>query len=300
VLLASVLKPWHIAMEKRLQLVLMAGLAVTISLSFATLYLQAEAPNSAASITASTDDSGHKVYVNESVVVPAKRSASGTARQNSLVYWSATGHCWKPVPSANIRAARSAAAEVNQYLDHDANAASSLQAHSLARGKPFTEQEINAAIDQAAARHNVDPSLVRSVIKVESNFNPNAVSRKGAMGLMQLMPQTARQLNVSNPFDPSQNVDAGVRHLKQLMESYKGDVKLTLAAYNAGQGAVARSNGIPHFAETRKYVSRITALYYGGAEPGSNFAGLSINSVSPEPVRVQRDAKGVLYISNTD
>lgn len=291
------LKPWHIAMEKRLQLALMAGLITATSLSL-TPYVRAEAAKTAASITASTDDSGHRVYVNESVVVPVKRTSSGsTARQNSLVYWSATGHCWKPVPSANIRAARSAAAEVNQYLDHDSHAVAS---QSLGLGKAFTEQEINAAIDQAASRHNVDPSLVRSVIKVESNFNPNAVSRKGAMGLMQLMPQTARQLNVTNPFDPSQNVDAGVRHLKQLMESYKGDVKLTLAAYNAGQGAVARSNGIPHFAETRRYVNRITALYYGGAEPSSNFAGLSINSVSHEPVRVQRDAKGVLYISNTE
>jgi soluble lytic murein transglycosylase-like protein len=162
----------------------------------------------------------------------------------------------------------------------------------------FSPEDVEKAIDEAAARHNVDPNLVRSVIKVESNFNPNAVSRKGAMGLMQLMPQTARQLNVVNPFDPAQNVDAGVRHLKKLMESYGGDVKLTLAAYNAGAGAVARSAGIPHFSETRNYVNRITQLYYGGYDvhPGSHLLGAPVH----DPVRVQRDARGVLYISNTD
>ena len=284
-------------MEKRLQLGLTLGLATAAFLSFTSSYLPAET-GPAAQITASTDDSGHKVYVNETVVMPStKRSPSGT-RQSGLVYWSATGHRWKPVAPANIRAARSAAAEINQYLDHEGNAAASSPAASP--GKIFSEREINAAIDEAAARHNVDPSLVRAVIKVESNFNPNAVSRKGAMGLMQLMPQTAHQLKVTNPFDPGQNVDAGVRHLKQLMESYGGDVKLTLAAYNAGQGAVSRSNGIPHFAETRKYVNRITALYYGAADTGAHFTGLTMNSVSREPVRVERDAKGVLYISNTE
>src|SRR6202171_2266250 len=142
---------------------------------------------------------------------------------------------------------------------------------------------MNAAICQAASRHNVDPSLVRAVIRVESNFNPNAVSRTGAMGLMQLMPQTARQLNVVNPFDPQQNVDACVLHLKRLMESYGGDVKLTLAAYNAGAGAVARSAGVPHFRETRNYVRRITQLYYGDAASGYRIMSSAVH----EPVRVK-------------
>jgi soluble lytic murein transglycosylase-like protein len=142
----------------------------------------------------------------------------------------------------------------------------------------------------------VDPSLVRSVVKVESNFNPNAVSRKGAMGLMQLMPSTARSLNVSNPFDPQQNVDAGVRHLRRLLDSYGGNVSLSLAAYNAGSGAVARSAGVPHFRETQNYVRRITNLYNGGSEPGSYIFGNPVH----EPVHVQRDARGVLHMSNTE
>jgi soluble lytic murein transglycosylase-like protein len=214
------------------------------------------------------------------------------------MYWSAKENRWKPVPPANaadMKAARSAAAEVTHYFGHEsAQSANARIVNANFRGKTVSPQDIDAAIAMSAARHNVDPNLVRAVVKVESNFNPNAVSRKGAMGLMQLMPSTARQLKVGNPFDPEQNVDAGVRHLKQLLESYGGDVKLTLAAYNAGSGAVARSAGIPHYAETRNYVRRITDLYYGGFNLGPS------SGYSREPVRVQRDARGVLYISNTE
>jgi soluble lytic murein transglycosylase-like protein len=195
-----------------------------------------------------------------------------------------------------MQAARSAAAEVSRIFSRDSyQSANAKIVTANFGGKQMSQGDIDAAIDMAAARHNVDPNLVRAVVKVESNFNPNAVSRKGAMGLMQLMPSTARQLKVRNPFDPEQNVDAGVRHLKQLLENYGGDVKLTLAAYNAGSGAVARSAGIPRFAETQNYVRRITNLYYGGFNVGP----LS-GSSSRDPVRVQRDARGVLYISNTD
>jgi soluble lytic murein transglycosylase-like protein len=293
---AVFVKIWHSAMQKRLQLALMASPIIATFLSFTTPYLQADAGSgrALAVITSSTDDNGRKVYVNESfAAVPSKRSEA-PARRASLAFWSATEHRWKPVPSANVRAARSAAAEVNHYLGEQPGESTSLT--SFAPGKSFSPQDIDAAINRAAARHNVDPNLVRAVIKVESNFNPNAVSRKGAMGLMQLMPQTARQLKVANPFDPQQNVDAGVRHLKQLMENYGGDVTLTLAAYNAGQGAVARSAGIPHFAETRNYVKRITQLYYGGSDPGSHF----LLSPMHDPIHVQRDARGVLHISNTE
>ena len=286
-------------MRKNLKFALMASSVFATSLFFVTPSLQAEAGSGpAATITTTTDDNGRKIFVNESVPTSsAKRTQAPAARNSSLVYWSTTQHRWKPVPSANIRAARSAAAEVNQYLGHDSGSTQGEGQFSNSTSTiPFTSEQIDAAIDQAAARHNVDPSLVRAVIKVESNFNPNAVSRKGAVGLMQLMPQTARSLHVTNPFDPEQNVDAGVRHLKQLMESYGGDVKLSLAAYNAGAGAVARSGGVPRFAETRNYVKRITQLYYSGSDPGSRILSNPVH----EPVRVQRDARGVLYFSNTD
>lgn len=282
-------------MRKHLQLALMATPVIATFLSLTAPYVQAEAGSDSSNpvITTTTDDYGRTIYVNEAPPAKATKRSEAPARQSSLVFWSVTQHRWKPVPSANVRAARSAAAEVSHYLDQGNEASSS---SNFVRGRAFTQQEIDAAIEQAAARHNVDPSLVRAVIKVESNFNPNAVSRKGAMGLMQLMPQTARQLKVANPFDPEQNVDAGVRHLKQLMESYGGDVKLTLAAYNAGPGAVARSAGVPRFAETRLYVKRITQLYYGGSDSGSHILGGPVH----EPIHVQRDARGVLYISNTD
>ncbi len=283
-------------MRKHLQIALMATPVIAASLSLYAPPVFA-ADDAAAKMVATTDDSGRTVYTNDVVVTPAKGARNGSvSRRNGLVYWSDKEKRFKPVPSATMGAARSAAAEVNQYLTHESNPEDAARSNYLRSNTPISQQDVDAAIEQAAARHNVDPNLVRSVIKVESNFNPNAVSRKGAMGLMQLMPRTARSLHVTNPFDPQQNVDAGVRHLKSLLESYGGNIKLSLAAYNAGAGAVARSSGVPRFAETQNYVRRITEIYYGGGQPGSRVVG----NVVHDPVRVQRDARGVLYISNTD
>lgn len=285
-------------MRKRLQIALMAATTAATLLSF-TPQLHAGGDDSAPPITA-TDEHGRTIYVNDEVS-PTRHAEPAEAPRRQLMYWSSKENRWKPVPSANtssMRAARSAAAEVSEFIGHQSARDSNQSANAKimaanAQTTAATSFDIDSAIEQAAARHNVDANLVRAVVKVESNFNPNAVSRKGAMGLMQLMPSTARQLKVNNPFDPEQNVDAGVRQLKQLLDSYGGNVKLTLAAYNAGAGAVARSSGVPHFAETQNYVRRITNLYYSGA-------AFAPADTPRDPVHIQRDARGILYISNTE
>ena len=120
--------------------------------------------------------------------------------------------------------------------------------------------EVYQAIAQHSGKHGVDPALVRAVIRAESSFNADAVSRKGAMGLMQLMPRTARSLNLSNPYDPQQNISGGVRHLRYLLDRFQGNIPLAVAAYNAGETRV--SNGrIPQIAETREYVRRVLRYY---------------------------------------
>ncbi len=165
-------------------------------------------------------------------------------------------------------------------------------AQATAADHSVSAADIDRYIEDASSRHHVDPELVRALVKVESNFNAHAVSSKGAMGLMQLMPATARRYAVHNPFDAAQNVDAGVRHLKGLLENFRGDVSLSLAAYNAGQGAVERSRGIPPYTETRNYVKRITSLM-GSASP-------AVLSGMPVPIHIRRDERGRLVITNTD
>src|SRR5262249_32658570 len=123
---------------------------------------------------------------------------------------------------------------------------------SRLKGGAFTRE-----IRESAERHGVSAQLVQAVVRAESAFNPWAVSRKGARGLMQLMPQTASALGVRDAFNPGQNIDGGVRHLRQLIDRYPGNIALAVAAYNAGAGAVDAYAGIPPFPETQQYVKKV-------------------------------------------
>jgi soluble lytic murein transglycosylase-like protein len=128
--------------------------------------------------------------------------------------------------------------------------------------------EFEQIINSCALQYGVDKSLVKAVIHAESGYNPNAVSAKGASGLMQLMPNTARSLKVANSFDPADNIRGGVRYLKFLLDTFKGDVTLALAAYNAGLSRVAQYGGVPPYAETRNYVAKV--LSYKNSYQNSN------------------------------
>jgi hypothetical protein len=156
--------------------------------------------------------------------------------------------------------------------------------HSAAwRLRPNYNGEFDHHIAAAAALHGVSTQLVRAVIQVESDFDSLARSSKGAQGLMQLMPDTARQLGVSNAFDARQNIFAGVRYLRILLDMFSGDVSLATAAYNAGASAVQRYNGVPPFKETRGYVAKIQGLLLGLGAPIATNVGMTSYTPGENP-----------------
>ena len=172
---------------------------------------------------------------------------------------------------------------------------------TAARANTNLSSRFDELIEKIAAEEGIDSRLVKCIIKAESDFQPNAVSPAGAMGLMQLMKATADIYNVSDPFDPEENVRAGVKHFKYLLKELKNDIPLSLAAYNAGLGAVRRQNGIPRIRETMNYVNRVMTLYSGptglaGVENSNQVEQAS--QAKPKPIKRRVDKDGDLIFSN--
>jgi soluble lytic murein transglycosylase-like protein len=205
---------------------------------------------------------------------------------------------WIASASASYGAVRIGLRDGKRVIYNDGIGSASREA--LARGDDWLAARVaipslyDGAIADAARSSAIDPKLVKSVMLIESAFNPTAVSRKGARGLMQLMPDTARQYGVRNMFDPAENIAGGSRHLAYLLGLYGGDLTRALAAYNAGEAAVARYGGVPPYDETRLYVRKGLAAYYGKSSLQGGF-GLSKGTTwgvrKGRTVRLIRDGK---------
>lgn len=166
-----------------------------------------------------------------------------------------------------------------------------------------SDVQVRTLVEEAAKSHDVSPLLVHSVIQVESNYNPYAVSPKGAQGLMQLMPATARRFGVTDSFDAKQNIEGGVRYLKFLQDTFKDD-KLAIAAYNAGEGAVSKYRDVPPYAETQSYVSKVGAKFSKAKLAAEKAASTVKPADEPKPSEddtrhlVQyRDSEGRLHLA---
>jgi soluble lytic murein transglycosylase-like protein len=163
---------------------------------------------------------------------------------------------------------------IARKLNNSSSRTISAQGYDILREDP---QALDGYIQIAALNHQVDPLLIMAVIKAESNFDSNAVSAKGAQGLMQLMPGTAKNLRVANPFDPSQNINGGTKYLRRLLDSYNGDIRLSLAAFNAGPGNVTPSGMKVYIPETQEYVARVMGHYSSYRSGMASLSNITIN-----------------------
>lgn len=168
---------------------------------------------------------------------------------------------------AGAFAATSVHADIYMYVDESGNyyftdtPMSSKYRLFIKERKPSSKRHVDTYIKEASKRYGIDSHLIKAIMKVESDFNPRAVSKRGAKGLMQIMPENFDALNIQDPFDPRENIMGGTQYLKQLLNQF-GEVELALAAYNAGPTPVSRVNGIPPFRETEEYVKKVLNYYY--------------------------------------
>jgi len=192
-------------------------------------------------------------------------------------------------------------------LELSASAVASVQtAQPPAAPAPQTKSPSRATrydglIDKYAAQFEIDPSLIRSMIVQESGYNPRAVSRKGASGLMQLMPETAARLGVRDMFDPEENLRGGTQHMRSLLDMFDNDLNLSLAAYNAGENLVGRIRRVPNIAETRQYVKSITARYGKTTHPPRPAAAAALEAAAAAaaaPLFRYKDGHGIIHLTN--
>jgi len=258
-----------------------SGLALWVSAAALAWLLSPPSAVGADGIAVVTKEDGEKVYVNN----PA---GSAVARQRG-VESCRVGSCTK----GTLRTATSSATPPR------ANTIASPAIASAAVASPTTASRttFEDLIDKTAARHHVDPQLVEAIVQVESEGNPHALSSKGAQGLMQLIPATARQLGVQDSYDPRQNVEGGVSYLRYLLDRFGGDVSLALAGYNAGENSVVRSGGVPPIKETQAYVRKVNELYGAGSGSGESSGPASATPAAPSIYRYVDD-QGVMHYAN--
>jgi soluble lytic murein transglycosylase-like protein len=237
-----------------------AALAASIWLSFA-------AP-SQGQLASYVDEHGKLIYINS--------NSPETGRGSTI-----------SPPGADLRNS-SAAGYVSSAPKFDGVPVSLMNRSASAPAK------LDRIVSEAAQRHQVDPALVKAVISTESGWNPQAVSRKGAVGLMQLIPATAQRYGVGDSFDPVQNVEGGTTYLKWLLDRYHGDLSKSLAAYNAGERAVDQSGGVPAYRETQRYVQKVTNAYF---QPDSG-RDTQLWSAPERPVRRETDSNGRVVFTN--
>jgi hypothetical protein len=187
--------------------------------------------------------------------------------------------------------------KAKRVIKDNSDTATNQQSASTDSKKPKSYHRI---IHEKASEYNIDPSLIKAVITTESNWNHRAISRKGAMGLMQLMPATANNMNVRNPFNPEENIEGGTKYLKYLLERFNGDLTLALAAYNAGPKAVEKFGYVPPITETKQYVKKVLSLYNGKTIYPSIEDDSTENKKKPELIyKVILEDGSVLFTNST-